>query len=475
MNDRSPEPMEQPAPLLPREPRFWLALAALAVVVGATFFFKLGSWPWDHDEVAGLIEVGALDLPVKGAPVSQLDKTSRLLPVWYGLQRLFLTVLPADEFGSRVFSAVSGVLVVLSAFLIGWQWRGAAFATALVLVVGMSQGLVWLSQHNRFYSPALLFFTWSIVALWRPGGRGAVPAAVACVGLSVLAVLCHNLFVVVYGIFFIAAAMGSAVGATPRPVLLRSFLVAVAVGGIYVAYLRPILAGWVSGGTGGTHPVVSFVAMVGVPTLALTFLGGVLAWCRGGHTDPLVWWGLSLVGGLTFVAISPLLMGNWNPRYAILFMAPACVLAAYAVEAVALAFGPGLARVAVYACVAAMLAPKFVSHFKDGSRHDLRAAAAVAAKHAVGTDAVYCNWPMELAYYLRDHGPAPAVGWDKGAPLPAGPCVVVYASNAFEPVLQPAGRRSDVVAEVFARRFDEQSHTVRVYKIGPLGQGDGRP
>lgn len=217
MHNPSLEPTvpDRPAePFRPQSRTFWLSFFVLAVVSFTLFFYKLGSWPRDHDEVAGLVEVGALEWDAHSSFDTQLQKMSKLLPVWANTQKLFLTLLPADEFGSRVLSAICGMMIVLSVFLLGWQWQGGRFAAALAIIIGMSQCLVWLSQHNRFYSQSLLLFTWSMGAFWWPTKRNVI-ALVLCVGLSLMAVLCHNLFVVVYGIFFVASLICSTVGASP--------------------------------------------------------------------------------------------------------------------------------------------------------------------------------------------------------------------------------------------------------------------
>lgn len=165
-------------------------------------------------------------------------------------------------------------------------------------------------------------------------------------------------------------------------------------------------------------------------------------------------------------------MGNWNPRYAILFMSPFYVLAAYGVTTVSDSLRSAPARIAWFICVAVLLLPKLASHWQDGSRHDLRVAAAVAATHVGNEESVFCNWPMELAYYLRAHGNSQVVGWWKGDKLPDSSCVIVYASNALEPVLRLQGRRCEVLAEICFRRFDEQSHCVRVYNVGAIESGN---
>src|SRR5262249_18338666 len=148
---------------------------------------------------------------------------------------------------------------------------------------------------------------------------------ISCAALSLLAILSHNLLIVAYGIYFLAAAIGAAIGAVPKSVVMRSLTMAIVAAVTYFAYLRPIMGNWSSGGTGGTEPIVSYMAALGMPTLALAILGSALAFYRS-RSEPIgLWWTIAWIASLTFVVVSPRILENWNPRYAILFMAPAWI------------------------------------------------------------------------------------------------------------------------------------------------------
>jgi hypothetical protein len=112
-----------------------------------------------------------------------------------------------------------------------------------------------------------------------------------------------------------------------------------------------------------------------------------------------------------------------------------------------------------------LLTPKLASHYRDGSRHDFRTASAVIARLRSHDEAVYCNWPITLRYYLDDT--IKVHDWPRPEMLPDESCIVVYASNAYEPALRLAGRRCSAVADIFTRRFDEQSHVIRIYQVEP--------
>lgn len=463
---------------------FWPAVLLVTCLAAVVIFFRLGVWPWDHDEVPSLIELGVADDKIAEKVLStQVDRLPRLVPLWYTTQRLMLQVLPHDEFGTRVLSALCGLATVSLAFALGWKWRGPLFAAALAMLLALNQSYIWLVQQNRFYSMALLFLTLTLAMIWTHKPRGAAAAALTAV-LGLMAVLSHNLVVVVLGIGLIAALIGwilpkvlrfPAIEPLPGRVVIRSGVAAAVALATYLIYLRPIMADWVSGGTGGTNELVSFAAQLGIPTVALALLGVGFGWVRRLLSADLIWWVGVLVGGLMFIGLSPWLLGNWNPRYALFFMPPFWILAAVGVEQVAGSLGSVRTTFVWYGVVALLLLPKLASHYLDGSRHDFRAAARLVAREAEAGNAIYSNWPITLDYYLQS-ADLPTVGlWPPEKPLPEGPCWVVLASNAYAPVLGLPSRRAEVVAQIAKRRFDEQSHMVRVYRIGPAFQGIREP
>lgn len=471
-----PSPHEAARERPPRDTLFWIALAAVIVAAAGLMFFRLGHWPWDHDEVPSLIELGVADDRLAGEVLSsQVDRLPRLVPVWYTLQGLVLQVLPHDELGARVLSALCGAATVVAAFVLGWRWRGPVFAAALALLLGLNQCFVWLSQQNRFYSMAMLFLVLCFGAIsWRTSRR--VAAGLVCAALALLAVLSHNLLVVVLGIAAIAAVLvwvlervpGLPLGGSLSKALLLRSLIAATVGfGTYLIYLRPIMTGWISGGTGGTNELVSFAAQLGVPTIALAGLGLGLVWARREVTPGLLWWTGMLIGGLMFVGLSPWLLGNWNPRYALFFMPPFWVLGAVGVEQIAASLSTRGGRVVWFAAVAMLLLPKLASHYLDGSRHDFRAAAAAVQALDVPAEVVYCNWPMTLDYYLRRPNSPQVRPWPPNDGLPRQEFVLVFASNAYASPIELPSRQLEVAAQIVRRRFDEQSHMIRLYRVGP--------
>lgn len=443
---------------------FWPTMLAVVLAATGLLFTKLGYWSWDKDEVDCLIELGVKETDLQLSYASQIPRLPKLIPVWYSAQRLALKLLPIDEFGSRCLPAACGVLTVAAAFIMGRRWRGDRFGLSLALMIGLNQCFVWMGQFNRFYSMALLFLTLSAgVAIWQTERRRT--ALALSIVLAVLGVLSHNLLVAAYGIAFIAATICWMLGWAPRDLVERTAVAAAAAFAVYAAYLRPIMSGWVSGGAGETQALVSFVAQLGVPTVALALLGIGIALRQKESNYEARWWCVALAGGVAFIGLSKILMGSWGPRYSLFFMLPFWALAALGVAEFAGRLQNSAQRAAWYGCVIALLLPKLASHFRDGSRHDFRAAAEVVSNQIHSDERVFCNFPLNLDYYLERSGDRKVEEWWGMQELPGQTCLVVWASNAFEPLLHLPGRTCEILERVGVRRYDEQSHILYIYRV----------
>ncbi len=422
------------------------------------FVGPIGRWPWDHDEVQTLMEIGVVPMHQYPGPLAQMQRMSRLIPVWTAVQRAALRFLPINEWGTRVLPSLFGALIVVIALVAAFRARGRWFGWSIFTIMAGSQTLVWLSQQNRFYSLALLWVTLAFVAIAIDDGRPLYDAL--AVLFTVAAVLSHNLALVVFVLAAGAGVVAWMANGIPTHSLRRMLASAAAASLVYLVYLRPLITGWLSGGTGGTSPIVSFVAQVGVLPIALAALGFWQALTNRAE-GWLRWWGLVLIFDLAFVTTAPWTLKNWNPRYALFFMPPVWVLAGAGAALVAESLRPRM-RLAWLLAVFALLLPKLGSHFIDGSRHDFRAAAEIIAHDAPRAD-VASDWPGELQYYLQPLSGQTARYWDQHAD--DSPLVVALGTNAWEPPLTVPGHSVRLLGQVARRRFDEQSHVVRVYLV----------
>jgi hypothetical protein len=266
--------------------------------------------------------------------------------------------------------------------------------------------------------------------------------------------------VVVFVLAFLAACIAYVAGRVSWSLLLRSGTAAFISAALYLFYLRPIVHGWAS--TGNPTPVlVSFAAHSGIPVLALAMLG---AWIsvvnrNGGQ---MLWWALIFGGSLCFFPIAPV---SWNPRYFLYFMPAMWVVAAHAMELVARGVGHRFTGAAWYGCVVLLLLPNLLSHYQDGSRHDYRQAAAVLASHARQGQAIFSDDAETISYYLpadlRDHLQVRT----KVREFPLSEFFLVARSNAWTPLPRFPHRQSELLAEIYRRRFDQFSHILRVYRV----------
>ena len=415
------EPLvDGPQPLLRN--RRWMVLAAVLAVTCILHLYGLGKWPWGTDEVSSLLELGLLDPSIKvlsKSPDNLSVRLPRVIPVWYCLQGAFLRVVPPNELTTRILAATCGILTVMFLYMFGLRRRGMLFAVALVMLVNGSQLFVWLSQQNRYYTMAVMFSTLALISICaRSGNLIMVPATAVC---TLLAVLSHNLLVTVFGLAFGCACVAWLCGWATRTVLIRSGVSAAVAAAVYFFYLRAIIGNWSSYGFGETNNFVSFVAHVGIPTLALSFLGVVIALATSRHRSAMAFWAGLAIAVILFVAAAPLIVPAWNPRYAVLFVLPIWVTAAFAVEHVACRLRGRLLTVAWYATVGLLLLPKLASHYMDGSRHDFRQAAITVSPLAGEDVPIFSNLVLRTKYYLPQRQRPQVHVWEPNHELPPRP------------------------------------------------------
>jgi len=445
--------------------RLWLGLAVVVVIAIALQTYGIGRWPMADDEVPTLVELGRLDVGANmfSVPGGQVGRLPRTLVAWYTWQRFAIDLLPDSEISYRLPSVFCGVLTAAIAFLVGARWRGLWFAIALSVLLNGSQPFVFLAQVDRFYAMPLLVLALTLTAIWLPG-RDALMATAAGL-LAGLSVLSHNIIVPVFLLAFIAAGMTSVVGLTPRRVLVRSGIAAAVGLALYLAYIRPLVSGWLS--TGNPTPVlVSFAAHAGMPSLALAAFGGWLAVARWREQGQMIWWLLMLIGSFCVFEVAPV---SWNPRYFFFFMPAMWILGAHAMTYVASRLSSPATAAAWYGVVALLLAPSMISHFQDGSRHDYRQASAILVQNAREGQPILSDDAETISYYLpmslREH----LLVRTKVVTPPASEFFLVARANAWMDQPTYPGRRVELLAEIRHRRLDQFSHILRVYRVAAIG------
>jgi hypothetical protein len=141
------------------------------------------------------------------------------------------------------------------------------------------------------------------------------------------------------------------------------------------------------------------------------------------------------------------------------------VLAAYSMEFVARSVGYRSVGAVWYGCVVMLLLPGLLSHFQDGSRHDYRAAASVLLRHAQQGQAILSDDAETISFYLPASLRETLQVRTKVRQFPRSEFFLVARGNAWTPLPQFAERRTELLAEIHRRRFDQFSHILRVYRV----------
>ena len=105
------------------------------------------------------------------------------------------------------------------------------------------------------------------------------------------------------------------------------------------------------------------------------------------------------------------------------------------------------------------------------SLDDYRSAAAVLQGSATQGQPILSDDAETISYYLPQDLRRNLLVRTKVTKPPVGEFFMVARSNAWTPLPQIPGRRLDLLSEIYARRYDQFSHMLRVYRIAPASIG----
>jgi hypothetical protein len=367
-------------------------VGALLLLATALRFYDLGVWPYSGDETATLNEERVLFHAADVPRETQAYRLSHAIPMSYLAFHISHTLFGDDERGTRVVVALLGSLSVALVFLLldGPTPRVAAIVAA-VLVALMAQHVLH-SQETRFYMVAAFFAFASLLTGARILGRQSTVYAVLTCCLAFFAVLSHSLLVVLLPLIFLAVCAGFYVNRqpVPRPVVLVFAIAATITVMFFTLYLRPLLHGWNQGEAWGyspVHAIFASIVMIGWPTALLVVVGCVLM--LGERTAQNWYWPVCLFGWVGATVTLPFVV-PYHPEYVFPLALGAVVVAAYAIAVIYELLRPR-ARLAAYAWVGLSCLgnlPTLASHYVDGSRWDMRDAAAYVREHWAAGDRV---------------------------------------------------------------------------------------
>ena len=466
---------------LPRGGRRPLTLAlVIAVLAAALRFFDLGMWPYSGDETASLYEERSLFHGVSIPPDSQTYRLPRLIPASYLAFHISHELFGRNEWGTRVVIASLGVLSVM---LVYWLLSGPfppIVATVSAMLVALLPQHVLHSQETRFYMVAAFFAFATLLLGSRALSTRSTLYAVLAVVAAFLAVLAHTLLVLLLPLLMLAvgAATFGKGGAVPRATWIVFAAGMAAMVLVLVFYMRPLLGGWneqVTWGYSVSHAVLASVVMLGWPLTLLTVVG--LALLLQERTAQGYYWAVCCLGWLGATLVLPLLV-PYHTEYVFPLVLGAIVAAAYAISVVNQLLRTRAAVAAVawlgLSCLANL--PALASYYVDGSRWNLKTAAAYVRSNWLPGDRVAGD-AMGLFHQYAAHCCEPLIAVAPGsqgqlAHLVAGRgrlwIVLENTRAGLEPHLQRWLFDCAVhKLSVGGRRFDDAQFSVEVYLAVP--------
>ena len=390
-------------------------LITIAVIffAGSIRFFKLGDWPFAGDELATMEETRSFFMETNYPSESQIHRLPRAIPLSSLFQGASTKLFGNDEYGSRVVMAVLGSLSAGLIFFCFDSLHGRAVAFATTLLLTLWPDHVFYSQQTRFYMIAA-FFALVCILIGALVVRRHSTSVLVILGCAIFAaVLCHTLLVVLLPMIF--AGIIAAAVAERRSVQKEAFLVFIATlvsfFVFFVFYLAPLLGDWNSGATWGygvVHSILASLNMVGWPVALLGGIGFVMLLSE---RSGLHWyWVLISIGWGASTVIFPLLISH-HPAYVFPVAIGLVVPAGFAIGKIysELRAINACTATAWIGLVCLVNLPSLVSHFRDGSRPDVRTAAKYVEEHWQEGDRLTGFWIDLVSHYADDCRPAIAL------------------------------------------------------------------
>lgn len=451
----------------------WLILAAVLTLAAAPRFARLGAWPFAGDEVATIAEADAFSRGDKSDnPIARLP---RAIPLAHTIHSVAHAVFGRDEFGARVAMALFGTATVGLAFLLLDRPGGRPRAVATAVLIALWPEHIYHSQYVRFYTPATFFGYAALLCGAVAVDRWSAKWMWAAAGAILAATLCHTVTAALIGVIGVGTlAAWRICRCSPVRLLLPLGVGTVILGVFYVAYLRPLLAGWNSDAQWGytsTRALLSAVNMLSWPVALLSGAGFVLLAAE--RTRENGYWVAVALGWLGAAAVLPRVVA-FHPAYVVPFALGALVPAGHAVGRIYTALRPSSAFPA-WACSALACCgsvPSLISHERDGSRPDLRTAAQYVAANRLPGDRVVAAEADVVTYYLNSPevvigvtGPDIADRLTELAKAPGRMWIVLPSGRAGlpPPLLAWLGHNCTHELRVRKTRFDYLDYCVDVY------------
>ena len=362
----------------------FLAAVSLLLLAIALRFYDLGKWPYAGDEFATVFEERVLFHGQVVPHESPMYRLPHAIPLGYLPIHVSHTLFGESERGTRVVVALLGSLTVVLVFLLlnGALSRTTAVVTALLLAL-MPMHILF-SQMTRFYITASMFSFLALSAGARiPGPHGTRYAVLGCC-FALLAALSHSVLLLVLPLVVVATYGAFRAEGRPVPrVIWLVFGVAAAATVPLILYLRSLLQDWNQGETWGysvPHASLALIGQLGWATACLTAVGTLLMLRERTAQN---WYWLICLGAWVIVSMLLPMVIIYHPAYAFSFALSAVIVAAYAITYISDLLKPHN-WLAAYAWIGLSCLgdlPSLFSHYVDGTRTNMRDAAAYVRAH----------------------------------------------------------------------------------------------
>ncbi len=378
-----------------------ILLAAILVVAVALRLYRLGSWPFEQDELYTLH-----DAEIFGEFVNFLR------PLYYFLQHLLLQVLPASPLFLRLPPFVFGVLGVWLTWRLARRNFGVPAGLVAAFLASISAWHLYASQFARYWTLVYALAALLYIALPWAVDRDRPTAYGLALLVIILGTLTHPTFVFpavgfILGIFLVSreGRLGWQAPSRRAWLFLWGPLATLGVAGFLFLYLRGSLSG-LQGTRGLTAALRLVPAMVQWATpvvVTVALIGLVYLLARPGPDRR---WGLlsalGLASGLSLL-IAAATSRSVYADYAMAMLPLVYVAVGGAVQRLAESLGTRSTAFALAAglVLAAGVLPGTVSHLSDGTRFDYRPAYAYLERTA--GDQLVMGWPDVIQrYYAPD-------------------------------------------------------------------------
>lgn len=426
-----------------------IRLAAAGLMVSGLLLrvFRFSRWPLEENEVFTLRD-SLFNFSLSGPK-----------PLIFALNHYFVAPWHAlDEAGLRLLPVIFGIAAIPALYLLVRRAFDDTSALLIAFLVTVSPWHLYWSQFARYYSLVFLLTGVASLAVYigvteRKGGW--IGASLA---LWPLAVLAHPSASLVLGGLFVWALGVVALRAYNSGEYRKRHVYVIASVAIILVVattwkLAPVLQYWFERAHSWGHgPLALFLSYADSATLSVMVLAGAgMVWLFR-NEQTVAWFvacgaGIPLMAGAVLTTAMPISTGYLFATYPLVLLAGAVLLAALWQKA-----RPGglsfIALAVILSLVVADAGPKVVSHYMDGGRPDIRAAAEFLERKAADGDVVLSDQHKVTLHYLDEDLPVSPFGRTEQPP----DRVIADAPHpSEEEVRSPSERRLWIVVEIRRR------------------------